>query len=149
MTKTPSALPRTRGFTLIELMVAVAIVAILAAIALPAYNDYILRSRIPDGTNALAALRARMEQYYQDNRSYLGGPCAAASVSGKGYFSLQCGTLSKTAYTITATGTGPATGFVFTLDNTGTEGTTGLPAAWGSVPAAGYACWVTRRGQTC
>lgn len=137
------------GFTLIELMVAVAIVAILASIALPAYTDYVLRSKIPDGTNALSALRVRMEQFYQDNRTYLGGPCATASTSGKGYFSLQCTALTKTAYTITATGQNSAAGFVYTIDNTGTERTNGVPAAWGSVPAAGYGCWVTKRGETC
>ena len=56
---------------------------------------------------------------------------------------------NPTAYTITATGQNSAAGFVYTIDNTGTERTNGVPAAWGSVPAAGYGCWVTKRGETC
>jgi type IV pilus assembly protein PilE len=149
MTKRPLGRRPAQGFTLIELMVTVAIVAILASVALPAYTDYILRSRIPDGTNALAAMRARMEQYYQDNRQYLDGPCATATTSNRRYFTIRCSALTQTTYTITATGTGPAAGFVFTVDNNGTERTTGLPAAWGAAPSGGYACWITRRSDTC
>src|SRR5579864_6901524 len=60
----------TRGFKLIELMITVAIVAILAAIALPSYRDYVLRGQITQATNALSTLRANMERQYQDNRQY-------------------------------------------------------------------------------
>src|SRR5574341_294426 len=58
------------GFTLIEVMITVAIVAILAGIAYPTYTDYIVRGRLVDAATALRATRARMEQYYQDNRTY-------------------------------------------------------------------------------
>jgi type IV pilus assembly protein PilE len=138
---------RPRGFTLIELMVAVAIVAILAAIALPSYSDYVVRSKLPDGVNALTALRARMEQFYQDNRTYVGGPCATQSMSDKGYFTLVCSALSKTAYTITATGGGTVAGFGYTIDQDGTEATSSLPTGWGSAPASG--CWITHKGEAC
>ena len=141
-----------RGFTLIELMITVAIVAILSAIALPAYTEYILRGRLVDGRNALASLRARMEQYYQDNRTYqdvsttIVSPCVASTV---GTFAIACPTLTATTYVIRATGSGTTASFVSTMDNNGNQVTTGLPTAWGTVPTGGYACWVAKKGETC
>ena len=63
----------TRGFTLIEVMITVAIVAILAAVAVPQYTRYIQRGNLVEATNALAEYRVRMEQFYQDNGSYGAG----------------------------------------------------------------------------
>jgi len=138
-----------QGFTLIELMVAVAIIAILASLAMPAYSEYVLRARLVDATNGLSAMRARMEQHFQDNRTYESGPCARSSTAGS--FTIGCGSSSvtRTTYTIAATGASQASGFTYTIDHNGNQKTTSLPSAWGSVPNGGYACWVTRRGQTC
>ncbi len=61
-----------KGFTLIELMVTVAIIAILAGIAYPSYQGYITRSRRADGFSALQQFAAAMERYYTTNGSYLG-----------------------------------------------------------------------------
>ena len=59
------------GFTLIELMITVAIVAILAAIALPSYQNYIKRANIKAAQTDLVALSLVFENYYQRNLSYL------------------------------------------------------------------------------
>lgn len=143
---------RLRGFTLIELMITVAVIAILAAIAVPSYQDYVLRGRLVDSTNALSALRARMEQYYQDNRTYVSvdakilSPCASSSKAGT--FTVTCPTLTATTYVLTATGSASTDGFVYTLDQNGNQATTGLPSKWGTVPS-GNACWIMRKGDAC
>ncbi|WP_372527568.1 type IV pilin protein [Piscinibacter sp.] len=71
----PEPMPQN-GFTLIEVMIVVAIVAILAAVALPSYNDYVRRGQLPEAFTALSDFRVKMEQYYQDNRSYGTANCA-------------------------------------------------------------------------
>ena len=74
------------GFTLIEVMITVAIIAILAAIAVPSYNEYVQRARITEATSALSDMRNKMEQYFQDNRTWTPGagitpPCNAGTVA--------------------------------------------------------------------
>jgi type IV pilus assembly protein PilE len=132
------------GFTLIELMIAVAIVAILSAVALPSYRDYVIRGRLVDATNALSATRARMEQFYQDNRTYVGGPCATNQTVKD--FAVVCDAPTATTYTIRATGSGSTNGFVFSINQDQTQRTTGLPAGWGTAPVT---CWVVRKGGAC
>ena len=63
-------LKRQRGFTLIELMITVAVIAILAAIAYPSYQDSIRKSRRTDAKNALTQAAANMERYYTEKNTY-------------------------------------------------------------------------------
>lgn len=134
----------SKGFSLIELMITVAIIGILASIAVPAYSDYVLRGYVVDANNTLSAVRARLEQHFQDNRTYttvgaFTSPCASIASTGK--FTFACSTLTATTYTITATGTGPAAGFTYTIDQAGIRSTA---SPWGS-----GACWITKKGGTC
>jgi type IV pilus assembly protein PilE len=130
-------------------MVAVAIIAILASIAWPAYKDYIMQARLTEATNALTAMQADMERYYQDNRTYVAvnttatPPCDLVSTAGT--FMLSCDT-SDTAYAVQATGTGQTSGFTFTIDQTGTRATTAVPEDWGSRCSN---AWIVKRGQSC
>lgn len=135
------------GFTLIELMIVIAIIAILATIALPAYQDYVTRSRIAEAVAALAAKRASVEQFYDNNRTYINAPaCAADAVTSKS-FTFSCTVATATAYTIEALGTGPMTGFAFTIDQANARVTSAVPAKW-SLPNPNT-CWVTRKGGIC
>jgi type IV pilus assembly protein PilE len=128
------------GFTLIEVMITVAIIAILASVALPSYNNYVRRGQVQEAFGNLAAFRLRMEQYYQDNRSYANTTTAAACGSSTTealntaaklggeikYFTYSCSTAdSGQSYVITATGSsGQATGNVYTLNQNGDRATT-------------------------
>src|SRR5207237_1346898 len=118
-----------------------------AAIAYPSYTDYVLRGRIVDATNALAATRARMEQYFQDNRTYQASgpftpPCSTSQTVGS--FAVVCPTPSATQYSISATGSGLAAGFEYKIDQDATQSTTlTSPARWGT---GTYTCWLMRKG---
>jgi len=141
---------RQAGFTLIEVMVTVAIIGILASIAYPSYRDHIVRGHLVDAATGLATLRADMERYFQDNRTYesvgaIEPPCLEKTVMGN--FALVCATPTATAYTITATGQGPVNGFKYTIDQRNTRQTTGVPS--GSGYNTCEAGWMLRKGQSC
>ena len=141
-----------RGFTLIEVMVAVAIVAILATVAYPAYTDYIMRSKISEAVAQLSDMRVKMEQFFLDNRTYVGA-CAAGTVAPLPaspqvkYFTFTCPTLTATTYTVTATGVAAQgmTGFVYTIDQANNRATTGVPTGW----TAATNCWTLKKDGSC
>jgi len=150
---------RAAGFTLVELMIVVAIIAILAAIALPIYSTYITRSKLTEAQNNLSALRVSMEQYFQDNRQYTsatgtgtttgcGVPMPTSALANGGnsiakYFTYSC-TATASSYMITATGNSgtPVANFQYTIDNNNTRAT---PGANGWYTGATN-CWVTAKG---
>lgn len=98
-----------QGFTLIEVMIAVVIVGILAAIAYPSYIDYIIKSGRSEGVAAVMNVANLQEQYYLDNRAYttdmtkLGLP-ANPFVTEHGYYSVA--SAGTSSFTITATAKG-------------------------------------------
>ena len=141
---------RHRGFTLIEIMVTVAILAILASIAVPSYTEYILRGRIPEATGALAESRVKMEQWFQDHRSYHRAPndntCGPQLPVGLKNFDIACVAPDRNTYTLTATGKvgGSMANFAFTIDQAGNRKTP--HTKWSSTSVD---CWVSKKGDTC
>lgn len=148
-----------QGFSLVELMVTVVIVSILASIAIPSYRDYVTRSRIPEATATMGDARVRMEQFFQDNRTYPTGGCAVSpavpsatqiSVPVGDSFDFTCAA-TATTYTVTATGKSSMAGFLYTLNqfNTRTSAISGVPAAQGWSAHSPNNCWVTKKGGGC
>ncbi|MET0962625.1 MAG: type IV pilin protein [Noviherbaspirillum sp.] len=142
---------RPSGFSLIELMVTVAIVGILAAVAVPAYSDYVTRGRIPEATANLAVKRVQMEQYFQDNKTYAGSPgadapgCVSDSTTSR-FFTFGCSTAATASmFTIEAVGAGPMTGFTYTIDQSNVKKTSTVPTGW----TGSDTCWVTKKGGAC
>ncbi len=132
----------TRGFTLIEVMIVVAIVGILASIALPSYQNYVRRTKIQEATSNLAAERVAMEQFFQDNRTYVGG---TLKVNATKYwtYAFSVGP-TATTYTIAASpaaNSGMA-GYQYTVDQANAK-----TSVAGST--TGATCWLDREGGTC
>ena len=143
----------TGGFTLIEVMIVVAIVAILAALAMPLYIDYIRRGRIPEATSNLSSQQVKMEQWFQDNQTYYTSStntaCGVAVPTTTTYFAFSCVASSATKYVLTATGVtgGTMAGFVYTIDESGnrTSAVTGV-SGW---TASSSTCWITNKSGIC
>lgn len=136
------------GFTLIEVMITVAIVAILSMVALPSYREYVIRGNIPEATSRLATKQVQMEQFFQDNRTYVGGPACSSDTTSSKYFDFSCGaTPSATVFTLTATGKGSMTGFSYTITQTGAKASAITASGW-SNPSPNT-CWATKKGGIC
>lgn len=149
--------PPARGFSLIELMIVVAVIGILAGIAIPSYSEYVLRGKIVEATTQLAELRTRLEKFYQDERNYgADGVCgndgavtrvAMPAAPVVKYFTYTCATTGQD-FTLTATGIANAGtgGFVYTLNEANQRRTTATGTGWSG---AGSNCWVTAKGGGC
>jgi type IV pilus assembly protein PilE len=142
------------GFTLIELMIVIAVIGILAAVGLPMYTDHVRRGKITEATSSLSELRLRAEKWFADNRTYLNVPGTAVgfntTIANARYFTYACTTPAPTATSFTCTATGVVgqgmSGFVYTINesNTRTSTFTGL-TGWNNSTS----CWITKQAESC
>lgn len=132
------------GFTVIELMVAVAIVSILGAIAYPSYTSYLFRSRVPEAMEALAGYQIRMEQRFQDMGNYANGAaCAIAVPTGLRNFDITCTpAVGGLQYEARAVGKNAMSGVEYRINQNGRRWTPSHPKG------SKTDCW-TVRGGTC
>jgi len=139
-----------RGFTLIEILIAVAIIGILVAIALPNYQDYVLRGKITEASSTLSDLRLRAEKFYGDNRTYVGFNTATP---GTRYFTYACddgagGAVAQNAFRCTASGVANQGmgDFTYTVNQSNVR-TSAFNARPGWIDSG--TCWVSKKGETC
>lgn len=130
--------PKSRGVTLIELVIVVSIIGILAAIAVPSYRQYVLRANRAEAKSALLNLAAAQEKFYLQNNTYATNSLlSTAAPAGlglpatteKGYYTLSIANGANAAgFSATATAAGgqavDSSCATFTIDQTGTRSAT-------------------------
>jgi type IV pilus assembly protein PilE len=145
------------GMTLVELLAAVAIISILAAIAVPGWGAIVLRTRLTEATTGLTDMQLRLAQYHRNNRHYPDSCIAATGtlpaegsirVPATTSFSIRCEFPTDTTYRITATGRASdgTAGFVYAIDQTSLHRTVSLPVGW---TGTGSPCWVIKPSGVC
>jgi type IV pilus assembly protein PilE len=98
------------GFTLIELMIAVLIIGIIALVALPSYENYVIRARRADAKTFLSGMAQQLERCYSRFGAYNHASCSVGAGpfnSTEGYYTVALTNRAATTYTLTATPKGP------------------------------------------
>jgi type IV pilus assembly protein PilE len=144
--------PRAAGFTLVELVVAMVIIAVLSAMAISSYTKSVQQGRRTDAVRALTWQRQALERCYSQSFSYQGCTvtvgattstlCTGATTSPNGYYQVACSNFGATTYTLTATPSGAQASDVgcasFAITQTGQQsavdasGNTTTQACWGA-----------------
>jgi type IV pilus assembly protein PilE len=137
-----------RGFSMVEIVVVIAIVGLLAGIAIPSYRNYILRAHRSEAIRVITSYRQALERCYSQNFTYVNvaGNCPAAAGAAintpNNYYNITFPLLNATQYRIVATAintqTNDAPCATFTVDNAGAQtaatagGADTTPTCWGA-----------------
>lgn len=116
----------TKGFTLIELMIVVAIVGILAAVAIPAYQDYTVRARVTEGLSLASSAKLAVEETYQSSNAFPATQSASGYTSPTATVNVASVAITNATGVITVTYTATAKSVVLTLTPTPDAATGGL-----------------------
>lgn len=144
---------KSNGFTLIEALVTVALISILSSFAFSNYKEQMVRGKLMEATKGLTEAQMRLEQRFQDARTYLNYVKADCSpenaafgtiIQPSQYFSFECTTTDMT-YSITAKGkaSGGMKDYVLTVDQDRQKSSL-LPGMSSPQP-----CWISKAGETC
>jgi type IV pilus assembly protein PilE len=130
-----------QGFSLIEVMVVVAIIGLLASIAVPGYQDYVRSGNAAEAPANLANCRVQAEQFYQDNFTYVGFVCNPTDAR---FFDYTIENQSATTYTLIATGRAAQNmgNFSFTVNQDNAKAST-------YDGTTGATCWLTSSSGSC
>lgn len=110
------------GFTLVELLIVVAIIGILMAIALPNYNDYVLKGKLTEAMSVLSDLQVRQDAYYADNRVYANGMTPRAGQTQYFTTTAFCAT-ANAGQTYVCTLASAQLGYTYTINEAGAKTT--------------------------
>lgn len=106
MSQSEVIMKRAQGFSLIELMIVLAVVAILAAVAYPSYEEQVNRARRSDAHTTLLEMANLMEHYYTENNTYVGANTPAdvggPAVSREGFYNMTISNVTATTFTLNA-----------------------------------------------
>lgn len=127
-----------QGFTLIELMIVVAIIGILAAVAIPAYQDYTIRAKVTEGIGFAAAAKTAVSEYYASKGAFPADNTAAGMDTNTDYATAIVDSVTVTSGIVTVN-------YDDTLGGDVTA-TTDQVSFWPSLSAAGGVVWKCRGG---